>query len=231
MRNHFVIEEIMEAGSGEGLLRLSEADQPVIQPGQFCLAWRKTGDEILPVVLFPSLDRAGGQCLCGDLPDSWRPGDSVYLKGALGRGFDLPKNTRRAGFLAVGVSFSRLVPVVLAAVGQGCEVVCCGDTGGYRLPAEVEILPVSQSGVLLDWADYLALDGSHTSLAELAVGIWKNTQIRSTLKTEALLRTTMACGGVADCGVCALPIKRGWALACKDGPVFDFARLEFSVSR
>jgi hypothetical protein len=31
----------------------------------------------------------------------------------------------------------------------------------------------------------------------------------------------MPCAGLADCGVCAVELRRGWKLACKDGPVFD----------
>jgi len=36
----------------------------------------------------------------------------------------------------------------------------------------------------------------------------------------------MPCGGLGDCGLCAVDLKRGWKLACKDGPVFDLNELE-----
>jgi len=30
----------------------------------------------------------------------------------------------------------------------------------------------------------------------------------------------------ADCGICAVPLKSDWKLACKDGPVFDWQELD-----
>jgi hypothetical protein len=35
----------------------------------------------------------------------------------------------------------------------------------------------------------------------------------------------MPCGGLAECGVCALPAHRGWKLLCKDGPVLELGEL------
>jgi NAD(P)H-flavin reductase len=35
----------------------------------------------------------------------------------------------------------------------------------------------------------------------------------------------MPCGGVADCGACAVETRLGWKLACEDGPVFDLIDL------
>ncbi len=227
MDHQFWIEEVTQTGAGEGLLRLEDAGRLAMRCGQYCLAWRGGDQEILPVVVFASLDGHGNPVLTGDLPESWLPGRQLHLRGPLGHGFDLPKNTRRAGFLSAGVTLTRLLPLVVAAVEQGAEVVCWGDSAGFRLPAEVEILPASQSGALWDWADYLALDGMYDSLAQLALAEWKNRPMRSTLKVEALVRTPLACGGIAECGVCALPIRRSWALGCKEGPVFDFSRLEF----
>jgi dihydroorotate dehydrogenase electron transfer subunit len=37
--------------------------------------------------------------------------------------------------------------------------------------------------------------------------------------------TEMPCGGLGDCGVCALTSGRAWKLACQDGPVFDIHEL------
>ncbi len=227
MDHVYRIDEVMENGNGEGFLRLENADRFRILPGQYYLAWRGGDQEILPLALFSSLDATSRLVLTGDLPESWLPGAHVHLRGALGRGFDLPRPTRRAGFLAAGVNLARLLPLIISAVEQGAEVVCCGESGGFRLPAEVEILPVSQSAELLEWADYLALDGTYESLFQLARIEWKNRPIRSTMKVEALVRTPLTCGGMAECGVCALPIRRGYVLACKDGPVFDFSQLEF----
>jgi hypothetical protein len=35
----------------------------------------------------------------------------------------------------------------------------------------------------------------------------------------------MPCAGLAACGVCAVQTRRGWKLACVDGPVFDLKEI------
>jgi dihydroorotate dehydrogenase electron transfer subunit len=40
-------------------------------------------------------------------------------------------------------------------------------------------------------------------------------------KAQVLVGTPIPCGGIADCGVCAVNTKSSWMLACEDGPVFD----------
>jgi NAD(P)H-flavin reductase len=44
-------------------------------------------------------------------------------------------------------------------------------------------------------------------------------------EAQVLVRTSIPCGGIADCGVCAVMTKSNWKLACKDGPVFDLKEL------
>ena len=44
---------------------------------------------------------------------------------------------------------------------------------------------------------------------------------------QLLIRTAMPCSGLGECGVCAVATRVGWALACSDGPVFDFNTLEW----
>jgi hypothetical protein len=50
-------------------------------------------------------------------------------------------------------------------------------------------------------------------------------QTRFRFEAQALVITPMPCGGIAECGVCAVTARRGWKLACKDGPVFDLTEL------
>jgi hypothetical protein len=38
---------------------------------------------------------------------------------------------------------------------------------------------------------------------------------------QVLVVTPAPCGGLAECGVCAVTTRRGWKMACKDGPVFS----------
>jgi len=44
-------------------------------------------------------------------------------------------------------------------------------------------------------------------------------------EAQVLVVTPMPCGGLAECGVCAFTTRRGWKMACKDGPVFDLSEL------
>ncbi|HEY2979665.1 MAG TPA: hypothetical protein VGJ22_00670, partial [Anaerolineales bacterium] len=98
------------------------------------------------------------------------------------------------------------------------------------LPDEVEVQPMRAMNAVLSWADYVAADVGRESLSTLAA------VYESGFKGDAqvLVRTPMPCAGLADCGVCALTVVRGFApgaaykLACKDGPVFDLAELAFS---
>jgi hypothetical protein len=82
------------------------------------------------------------------------------------------------------------------------------------VPSEVEVLPPSALAGAAGWADYLAAD---CNLGELA-------QLRG-LRGEALVRTPLPCGGMADCGACAVRLKRGYLLACKEGPVVDLQKI------
>ncbi|HBY08103.1 MAG TPA: hypothetical protein DEH22_10080, partial [Chloroflexi bacterium] len=44
---------------------------------------------------------------------------------------------------------------------------------------------------------------------------------------QALLTLPLPCAGVGECGACAVPLRRkSYALACKDGPVFDLKQVD-----
>jgi hypothetical protein len=44
---------------------------------------------------------------------------------------------------------------------------------------------------------------------------------------QVLITTPMPCAGLAKCGACAIASRRGWKLACEDGPVFDLNHLKW----
>jgi dihydroorotate dehydrogenase electron transfer subunit len=55
---------------------------------------------------------------------------------------------------------------------------------------------------------------------------WSHASQRTALReAQILIHTPVPCGGVAECGVCAVTSKSGWKLACRDGPVFDWREL------
>ena len=99
------------------------------------------------------------------------------------------------------------------------------DATSEDLPAEVEVQPLSALADVLNWADYIGLDTARENLLRLGERLveWKHAQ--AIREAQVLIRTAMPCGGVAECGVCAVGIKSGWRLACKDGPVLDWREL------
>jgi NAD(P)H-flavin reductase len=93
------------------------------------------------------------------------------------------------------------------------------------LPHEVEIRPLTALREITPWADYVALDMPRESLPGLRQMLGLGEQARVQLEAQVLIVTPIPCGGIAECGVCAVTIRHGWKLACKDGPVFDLQAL------
>jgi hypothetical protein len=88
------------------------------------------------------------------------------------------------------------------------------------LPEIVEIQPLAVFKDVCKWADFIALDVSRENLngvKELFVGL---EQVPAAREAQILIRTSMPCGGLAECGVCAVTVRHDWRMACKDGPVF-----------
>jgi hypothetical protein len=62
-------------------------------------------------------------------------------------------------------------------------------------------------------------------LPELKEKLREQNQVLVEKEAQVLIRTSMPCGGIAECGVCAVPLKSKWKMACKDGPVFEWQAL------
>jgi hypothetical protein len=95
------------------------------------------------------------------------------------------------------------------------------------LPAALEVQPLQNISESLGWADFLAIDIPLASLSNLRPTLGLGAGERLPCPGELLIETPMPCGGLADCGACAVPGRRGWKLACKDGPVFDINEIEW----
>ena len=76
-----------------------------------------------------------------------------------------------------------------------------------------------------DWADYIAVDTVRESLPELRKMLGAGSPLKVRNEAQVLIRVSMPCGALAECGVCAIETRRGQLLACKDGPVFDLKDL------
>jgi dihydroorotate dehydrogenase electron transfer subunit len=187
-------------------------------PGQYLLALEDT-DQTSPLAtpLFPSKYAAGSFLAAPPLPEGWLPGASLVLRGPLGHGFSLPSGTRKVALAALGKTAARLLPLVWEALGHRAAVLLLSDSAPESLPPDVEHMPSSALAEASSWADYLALDVPREALAKV--------DFRALGSGQALITTPLPCGGMADCGACAVHLRQGFLLACKDGPVVDLKRL------
>lgn len=156
------------------------------------------------------------------IPPHWAPGDVLHLAGPLGQGFAVPDGLRRLALVALGTQAATLLPLALRALAAGAEVALFTAAPLPRLPASLEANPLTALPEALPWADFLALSGPLAALAALPE------EQRAALPATAqmLVETPLACGGLAECGLCALPASRGkWVYACSAGPVLALGAL------
>jgi dihydroorotate dehydrogenase electron transfer subunit len=115
--------------------------------------------------------------------------------------------------------------LIAPALKQGAAVVLVTNFESDSLHDEVEVQPAASLGEVMEWADYLAFDTARENLVELRESLEKMKQAWLGKEAQVLIRTPMPCGEVADCGVCAINLRSGPQLACKDGPVFDLKEI------
>ena len=202
-------------------------------PGQYLLAHNPASDDPLAVPIFPAGDSAEGFLAASPLPWTWFSGITLSLRGPLGRGFALPSSARRVALAALDVSPAYLLGLIPAAHALGAAISLVCDDPPEDLSAEIEIRPLAALAEVGAWADYLALAATRESLRgwreRLGSGgqlqAWSERSRRLPREAQALVVTPMPCGGLGQCGVCSVDVKRGIALACEDGPVFGLADL------
>ena len=214
-----VVELIL--ADGDRHLRVSCPATLVPSPGQYLLAGDGS-DSPLPVSLFYTESAPQGFIAVTSAPSLWHPGTEIHLRGPLGRGFMLPISARKVGLIAFVGPPARLKGLVAPALKQEAAVVLVCNTSPDHLPDDVEVQPLSALAEILEWADYLAIDVRRENLPRLRERLGKLNQLPVGGEAQVLVHTPVPCGGIADCGVCAVTFKSGWALACKDGPVFDW---------
>ena len=217
-----VLELILKDGLRHA--RLTCAENLIPAPGQYLLA-NGQSDSPLPVPIFFTDSALQGFIGAAPIPDSWNPGRELYLRGPLGKGFSLPGSARRIGLVALEDSPSRLHGLIQSALHQAASVVLVSDLRVDYLPDEVEVQPLSALSEIMEWADYIAVDAARENLPALRAQLSGGKHANVFFEAQVLVRTPVPCGGVAECGVCAVIVKSGWKLACKDGPVFDWREL------
>jgi dihydroorotate dehydrogenase electron transfer subunit len=217
-----LVELYLESGQTAGKLLCPQNLIP--KPGQYSLA-HDGSDAPLPVPVFSAGSVPGGFLAAPPLPSTWHPGMKLALRGPLGHGFSLPESARCVGLLALGTTVARLRPLLATALELNAAVVLVSDLKLTDFPPEVEIRPLSGLKDIIMWADFLAIDILRESLPGLQEMLGINEQVKVTVEAQVLVATPMPCGGIAECGVCAVSARRGWKIACKDGPVFSLQEL------
>ena len=241
-----LIELYLEDGLTNG--RLLCPQNLIPGPAQYLLAHDPASSAPLPVPIFNAGSSPGGFLTAPPIPPAWRPGTTLSLRGPLGRGFTLPASARRVALVALGDTSARLKPLLMTALKQNASVVLVSELDLSELPPEVEIQPVSTLPEVAHWADYAAIDMPREKLSglcqELGFGehspyrehvgapvfasnedATRRQQAKVLFESQVLILTPMHCGGIAECGVCAVVVHRGWKMACKDGPVFELKEL------
>jgi hypothetical protein len=189
-------------------------------PGQYLKASApEAADEVLPTLLFAAETTSQGFRAVPPVPVEWLPGTALSLWGPLGNGFRLEWNIRRLALVAIG-DISRLACLIPLALERGMDITLFADVPVPRLPDSIEVSPLSALPEALTWADFFALDIPLEKLSSLRsiLGLKPDQLLPS--PAQALVATAMPCAGLADCGACAVLTRRGWKLACQDGPVF-----------
>jgi dihydroorotate dehydrogenase electron transfer subunit len=203
--------------------RIRCAPNLIPAPGQYLLArMERETDTPLAVPIFSAGLCAGGFTPAHPLPPSWLPGAQLNIRGPFGKGFKLPPTARFVALAAFGQNTTRLLGLMENALAQNAATVLLTGTPPDDLSAAVEISPLSALSEITRWADYIAIDAPRSVLSPLTASL-----ARSGYRNDGqiLVETSIPCGGLGECAVCAVHLRKGFKLACKDGPVFDIQQL------
>jgi hypothetical protein len=198
------------------------------EAGQYVMARSlEEAEAPLATCLFATELPGTGFWAAAPIPSGWLPGIELELRGVLGHGFVVYSGARRIALASLSADPARLLPLVAKARQQGAAVTLFADPPLPSLPAWVEIYPLASLPELLHWPDFLALDLPIENLTQLREALGMQPEQILPCAAQALIYTPMPCGDLAECGACAVPARRGWKLACSDGPVFDLNSLEW----
>jgi hypothetical protein len=222
------VHEILLDARSQQMVRIVCPQPAVPSPGRYVLAaLEEENNDALPAMLFAGEILTDGFLAVPPVPMSWLPGLPLKIAGPLGKGFQLDRRIKRLALAALGESAARLLPLAYQALEWGADVVLFSDAPAGSLPASIELHPSASAKEALGWADFLALDMPLKKLSSLRAILGLDSQAVLPCPVQVLIDTPMPCGGMADCGVCAVPGHRSWKLACVDGPVFDLKELDW----
>jgi dihydroorotate dehydrogenase electron transfer subunit len=216
-----------------------------LQPGQFITA--DLGDVTRRPLLPAAIDHQGVELL---LPlhhpvTRLNQGDEVDLLGPLGRPLPLPSPPTRLLLAADSQRLPALLPFTNEALKRGVPVALflSAPTSDRLyplslLPPSLEIYTATADGSagktgsladpstdLLTWAGRMLVAGDRSLYPTLAEAVRQARLGLAEDFAQALVLPTIVCG-VGACQGCAVSTRRGYHLACTEGPFFDLLTLE-----
>ena len=203
--------------------RISCPSNLIPSAGQYLLSGIASTSDPLPVPLYST--ESTPESFIAAAPDSWLPGQEIHLRGPLGRGFSLPVASQKVALVTFDDAPVHVRALILPALKQNAAVVLVCGTDDDSLPDDVEVQPLSALKEVLFWADYAAFQVLRENLPVLMARLGETDQMSVKCEAQVFVETPVPCGGIADCGVCAVMTKSSWKMACKDGPVFDLKEL------
>jgi len=220
------VSELLLDATGERGARVACPEGAVPEPGRYLLAWSPDDkDASLAAPIFPT-EIADHEFLAGSpIPQSWEPGTELSLRGPLGRGFNVPADSRHLFLAALGGTVSRLLTLIKQSLERNVAVALFTDSPLPNIPTALEVHPLIELADSLSWADFIGIDLPIDLLDSLTTILGMQPGTTTNCTTQVLVSTSMPCGGVGECGVCSVTGKRQSKLACKDGPVFDLQDL------
>jgi NAD(P)H-flavin reductase len=216
------IVEISEI-AGELILQVALEKELFPLPGQYFSIRPDDPCAVLPASAYPVSAHGQVLSLLPDKAEQWHSGQGISLRGPLGNGFSLPASAGRVGLIGLAQKQALcLLPLARTLLDAGKEVALVSDAVLQGLPMDLEILPGEQVIEVCAWAEAAAFAVRREEIAAL-LSRFRFESIRKTI--EVMVMTEMPCSGISACGVCAVPTKKGWKHACKEGPVFALNEL------
>jgi dihydroorotate dehydrogenase electron transfer subunit len=210
---------------GKHAARILCAQSLIPAPGRYLLAQADGSNSPLAASVFSAKSFSDGFICAPPVPESWIPGTRLNLRGPLGRGFDLPVLARRVALIAYDDSPRRLLALLDSISKQNASVTLICEYPPDDLPLQVEVQPMKAFHEVCDWADYIAIDAARESLPQLKKMLGAGNPSKIRYEAQILIRTSMPCAGLAECGVCTVEVRNGHRLACEDGPVFELREI------
>ena len=217
--------EIQQFGEHRRQAVIQLEDMPMPAPGQYLQVHRSQDrDQPVGLTVFPGGLELPSQFYnrivsSPPIPNAWQPGDTIQVRGPLGKGFQIPPGAKRLALCAFAGVSDHLLPLAGLMLAEDGEVALFTDGDFSRLPARIEVNPLADLADACKWADLLACAAPVEQFSQAQERLEQLSPIRC--ETQVLAYGQYPCAAMAECGVCAIRMRSGnFQLACQDGPVF-----------